>query len=128
MPFTFLPHEGDGGAPPPPPQPKTKIEPDPKKSDFEITFPNIIRIDHVYNPTLHVDLKKVRTLELDPYSSITEAELAAILEGKPNPAALSAIDLKEINDKFRLQTIIFKIAQKITTTKSHIGKAVKKRF
>jgi len=128
VPFTFLPHEGDGGAPPPPPQPKTKIEPDPKKTEFEITFPNIIRIDHVYNPTLHVDLKKIRPLELDPYTSITEAELGAILEGKPNPAALSAIDLKEINEKFRLQTIIFKVAQKIYNNENPHWKGRKEAF
>ena len=128
IPFTFLPHEGDGGAPPPPPQPKTKIEPDPKKINFEITFPNIIRIDHVYTPTLHVDLKKVHPLELDPYSSITEAELGAILEGKPNPAALTEIDLKEINDKFRLQTIVFKVAQKIYNNENPNWKGRKESF
>jgi len=27
VPFTFLPHEADGGTPPPPPKPKTQIEP-----------------------------------------------------------------------------------------------------
>lgn len=113
VPFTFLPHEGGEGTPPPPPQPKTKIEPVQEKSEHEITFPNIIRIDHVFRPVLKVDLKKVKPLELDPYESITEAELAAIISGKPNPAALSEIDLKEIEDKFRIQTIIFKVAQKI---------------
>jgi len=128
VPFTFLPHEGDGGAPPPPPQPKTKIEPDNRKAAFEITFPNITRIDHVYRPKLSVDFSKVRTLELDPYQSITEAELAAIIAGKPNPAALSEIDLKEINDKFRMQTIIFKIAQKIYNSENPNWKGRKEAF
>ena len=59
---------------------------------------------------LSVNIAKVKTLELDPYDSNTEAELAAIIAGKPNPAALSEIDLKEIANKLRLQTIIFKIA------------------
>jgi type III restriction enzyme len=128
VPFTFLPHEGDGGAPPPPPQPKTRIEPDPTKAAFEITFPNITRIDHVYRPTLSVDFAKVRNLELDPYQSITEAELAAIIAGKPNPAALSEIDLKEINDKFRIQTIIFRIAQKIYNNENPNWKGRKEVF
>ena len=113
VPFTFLPHEGGEGTPPPPPQPKTKIEPVQEKAHYEITFPNIIRIDHVFRPVLSVDMANVKPLELDPYESITEAELAAVISGKPNPAALSEIDLKEIEEKFRLQTIIFRVAQKI---------------
>ena len=55
----------------------------------------------------------VVSLELDPYDSITEAGLAAIIAGKPNPAALSEIDLKEIGERFRLQTLIFETAKRI---------------
>ena len=58
-------------------------------------------------------MDKVTIIELDPYESIIEAELAAIIAGKPNPAALSEIDLKEIGEKFRLQTIIFETAKRI---------------
>jgi type III restriction enzyme len=62
---------------------------------------------------LTLDLSQVKSLNLDPYDSITEAELEAIIAGKPNPAALSEIDLKEIAEKLRLQTIIFRIASTI---------------
>lgn len=114
VPFTFLPHEGGtDGPPPPPPKPKTEIKPVKEKVEHEITFPNVVRIDHVYKPQLALNIGKVKTLELDPYESITEAELAAIIAGKPNPAALSEIDLKEIGERFRLQSIIFKIASTI---------------
>lgn len=114
VPFTFLPHEGgNDGPPPPPPKPKTEIKPVKEKSEHEITFPNVVRIDHIYKPQLALNIGKVKTLELDPYDSITEAELAAIIAGKPNPAALSEIDLKEIGEKFRLQSIIFRIASTI---------------
>lgn len=114
VPFTFLPHEGGGdGPPPPPPPPKTRIEPVKEKAMHEISFPNILRIDHVYRPNLMLDMDKVKALELDPYESITEAELAAMIAGKPNPAALSEIDLKEIGEKFRLQSIVFRIASTI---------------
>ena len=81
--------------------------------EHKISFPNILRIDHVYKPQLSLNLEKVIPLELDPYESITEAELAAIIAGKPNPAALTEIDLKEIGEKFRLQSIIFRIASTI---------------
>lgn len=114
VPFTFLPHEGGtDGPPPPPPPPKTRIEPAKEKILYEISFPNILRIDHVYKPQLSLDMETVKALDLDPYESITEAELAAIIAGKPNPAALSEIDLKEIGEKFRLQSIVFRIASTI---------------
>ena len=113
VPFTFLPHEGQVNGPPPPPPPKTVIEPDPDKKEHEITWPNILRVDHIYRSQLVVDLDELSKIELDPYDSITEAGLAAIIAGKPNPAALSEIDLKEIGEKFRLQTIIFETAKRI---------------
>ena len=56
VPFTFLPHEGGSdGPPPPPPPPKTEIKPIIERIEHEITFPNVIRIDHVYKPTLSLD-------------------------------------------------------------------------
>lgn len=114
VPFTFLPHEGGtDGPPPPPPKPKTQITPVKEKIEHEISFPNVTRIDHIYKSLLTLNIASVKPLLLDPYDSITEAELAAIIAGKPNPAALSEIDLKEIGEKFRLQSIIFRIAASI---------------
>lgn len=95
VPFTFLPHEGGDGPPPPPPTPKTKIEPTKEKAEHGITWPNVLRIDQVYRPKLTIDLSKVKTLEIDPYESITEAELAAIISGKANPKITSEIGLKK---------------------------------
>ena len=113
VPFTFLPHESGGGIAPPPPKPKTTIEPVKEKQEYEISWPNIIRIEHVYRTRLTLDYDKVVSIELDPYDSITHAELAAIIAGKPNPAVLSEIDLKRIAEENRMQTIIFKIASQI---------------
>lgn len=113
VPFTFLPHEGGEGTPPPPPKPKTKIEPRKEKAKHEIVFPNILRIDHVYRPILKMDWDKVKTLEIDPYESITEAELAAIISGKANPKVKSAIGLEKIAEDTRVQTIVFRIASTI---------------
>lgn len=74
VPFTFLPHEGGSdGPPPPPPPPKTRIEPVKQKAEHKISFPNILRIDHIYKPQLSINLEKVKPLELDPYESITES-------------------------------------------------------
>jgi len=113
VPFTFLPHEGGEGTPPPPPKPKTKIEPRKEKVQHKITFPNIIRIDHVYRPQLKLDWDKVKVLEIDPYESITEAELAAIISGKANPKVKAAIGLEQIAEDTRVQSIVFRIASTI---------------
>jgi type III restriction enzyme len=59
VPFTFLPHEAQDGPPPPPPPPKTKIEPVIDKQQYEISWANIIRIDHVYKPTLKLDMARL---------------------------------------------------------------------
>lgn len=113
VPFTFLPHEGGDGPPPPPPPPKTKIEPVKEKAQHEIIFPNITRIDHVYRPHLKMDWNEVKVLEIDPYESITEAELAAIISGKANPKVKAAIGLEQIAEDTRVQSIVFRIASTI---------------
>lgn len=113
VPFTFLPHEGGEDTPPPPPKPRTMIQPVKDKARHEITFPNVIRIDHVYKPQLKIDWDKVQVLELDPYESITEAEMAAIIAGKANPKVMAAIGLEQIAEDTRIQTIVFRVASTI---------------
>jgi type III restriction enzyme len=111
VPFTFLPHESDDGTPPPPPKPKTQIEPVKEKEIYEISWPNIIRIDHIYNPKLAVEIKKMPTLTINAYETITIAELAPIVEGKPDLSKISPIDLEELAQKYRMQKIIFETAR-----------------
>jgi hypothetical protein len=71
VPFTFLPHEGSADAPPPPPATgKTRIEPVPeRRTQYEMTWPNVIRIDHEYRPQLTLDTEKVKRLVLDAYQT-----------------------------------------------------------
>jgi len=111
VPFTFLPHESDEGTPPPPPKPKTQIEAVREKQIYEISWPNIIRIDHIYNPKLIVDVKKMPGLTLNAYETITLAELAPVVEGKPDLSKISPIDLEELAKKYRMQRIIFETAR-----------------
>ncbi|MBW2615295.1 MAG: DEAD/DEAH box helicase family protein [Deltaproteobacteria bacterium] len=113
VPFTFLPHESEDGPPPPPPPPKTRIEPDSSKQQFGISWPNIIRIDHVYRPTLTLDMSRVKTLELNAYETATLAELAPIVEGHPDVTKISAIDIEDLGREFRTQKIIFETARDI---------------
>ena len=113
VPFTFLPHETVDGPPPPPPPPKTKIEPVNEKKEFEISWPNIIRIDHIFRQELKLDLDKVKPLELDALKTPTLAEVAPIVEGKPDVTKLSEIDLQTLAKKFRWQKIAFETASGI---------------
>jgi hypothetical protein len=110
VPFTFLPHETQDGPPPPP---KTRIGPVVGKQQFEIIWPNIIRIDHTYKPRLTLDIDRVKPLELSSHDAATRAELAPMLEGKPDMTMLSKIDLEELGRKFRMQKVIFETARDV---------------
>ena len=111
IPFTFLPHEGDGDGPLPPPPPKIRIEAVREKASFALSWPNIIRIDHVYRPKLELD--KVEPLTLNATDKIENAEMAAVVAGKPNMAVLTEIDLAALAERFRLQRIIFEVARDV---------------
>ena len=126
VPFTFLPHEGGEGAPPLPPKPKTIIEPVKEKERFALSWPNVIRIDRVYRSSLGINFDEINPLELDPYESITSAEMAPILEGKPNRVGeMSEIDLKDIAQRFRMQTIIFETAKRIYNNEKEKWQGIK---
>ncbi|NIR49751.1 type III restriction endonuclease subunit R, partial [candidate division KSB1 bacterium] len=78
VPFTFLPHESTEDTVPQPPTPKTAIEPIRDKEQFEIRWPNLLRVEHVYRPQLQLDMSKVRAMRLDAYDVRTIADLAPI--------------------------------------------------
>ncbi len=111
VPFTFLPHESTEGTIAKPPTPKTAIEPDPAKASFEITWPNVIRIEHVYKPTLSLDWPKIKPLELNASLTPKIAELAPIVEGKPDVSKIAQIDLERLAQEFRFQRIAFTAAR-----------------
>jgi len=113
VPFTFLPHESQDGPPPPPPPPKTRVEPDQSKQKYEISWPNIIRIDHIYKPKLKLDMDQVKPLELSASENATLVKLAPIVEGKPDVTKISEIDLTNLGREFRMQRIIFETAGEI---------------
>lgn len=113
VPFTFLPHEGGEGTPPQPPKPKTAVEVVPAKSEFEIRWPNVIRIERVLQPKLLMDWDAVRPLILDASQTAQVAELAPILEGKPDTTKIDRIELEKLAEKFRTQRIIFETARDV---------------
>src|SRR6266851_4402646 len=114
VPFTFLPHEGgEDGPPPPPPQPSAKICPLPERAHLEISWPNIIRIDHEYRPELSLDLSKTKPLTIDAYDSPTIADLAPVIDGKPDVTKLTTIDLQKLGKEQRIQRVIFQTAAEV---------------
>jgi len=115
VPFTFLPHEGSADAPPPPPATgKTRIEPVAElRAQYEMTWPNVIRIDHEYRPQLTLDTDKVKRLVLDAYQTPMIAELAPMIDGKPDFTKLKEIHLEELARRFRMQRIVFETASEV---------------
>ena len=79
-----------------PPKAKTLIEPEPAKSAFEISWPNVVRIDHMYRPQLVIKSAKVKPLQLNASQTAKLAELAPILEGKPDVTKVAQIDLDRL--------------------------------
>ncbi len=113
VPFTFLPHESDEDVAPKPPTPKAAIEPVTEKADFEIKWPNIIRIEHVYQPRLSLDWERVERLELNASETAQVAELAPIVDGKPDISKVSSIDLEALAQEYRTQKIVFETARDV---------------
>ncbi|HJT25606.1 MAG TPA: type III restriction endonuclease subunit R, partial [bacterium] len=114
VPFTFLPHESqDDGPPPPPPSPKTRIEPVKEKRQFEIKWPNIIRVEHTYKPTLTLDMDGVKPITLNANDTRNLAEIAPIIEGKPDTSKITTIALEDLGRRFRMQKIIFEAARDV---------------
>jgi len=114
IPFSFLPHEGGEGGDQK--RDKFQIRVDPEKAVYEISWPNITRIDHETDPRLHVDLNRIDPLILDVANTRISVELAPVLEGKPDLTKCSQIDLEEIEKNLRMQEIIFKTSARVYET------------
>lgn len=79
-----------------------------EKDEFEIRFPNVLRIESKLKPVLKLDLNKVEPLTLNAYDTREIAELAPVIEGKHDVTRLAEIDLEKIYSQVRLQSSIFR--------------------
>ncbi|MEZ0396689.1 MAG: BPTD_3080 family restriction endonuclease [Anaerolineales bacterium] len=122
VPFTFLPHESTESGPPPPPAPKTLVQVDPAKAAYEIRWPNVVRIEYVFQPMLQVDWSSLPPLELDAAHTAQVVELAPILEGKPDVTKIDRIELERLAAEFRTQRIIFETARDVFDQMKHAWK------
>lgn len=81
-----------------------------EKARFEITWPNVVRVAHVYRPRLSLDVDRLDPLELDARHTPQLVELAEVVDGVPDFARVSGIDLDALAQEFRTQRIVFETA------------------
>jgi len=115
IPFSFLPHEGDGGGGVTPPD-KFPIQINPENVKYEISWPNIDRFEHEVDPQLYIDISKIEPLVLDVKDTRISAEVAPFLEGKPDLTKCSPIELENIAKYRRMQEIIFNTSARVFET------------
>lgn len=102
--------------PPPPPKPSTQIESIPDRSELEIIWPNVLRVDMVVRPELTVDWSKMPVLKIDPAQVHVSAELAPALGGAADLSKAVSINLEALPEEFRLQRLLFLAARKALFT------------
>lgn len=112
IPFTFLPIEG-GETTTNPEKPKTRIEVIKEKSDYEIKWPNVLRLDYNLNYYLDLDWDKLETLSLSADDCQTLVETAPIVSGKPKLDLISEINLEKLYETHRLQKLKLQAAARI---------------
>lgn len=112
VPLSVAMSPGDGGTPPPPPKPSVQIKSLQERQVFEIKWPNILRVDAVVRPQLHLDLSKVPHLTIDPAKVALHADIAPALGGATDWSQIVTIDLEQLPEEFRWQRLVFKAAQK----------------
>ena len=113
IPFTFLPHESDEEGTAPKTPPKTQVEALKDRLEYEIQWPNIIRIDRVFKPQLKIDLDKIDTLELNAADTRLRADLAPIIDGKTDLTKCTEIDLQKLDAELRMQRIVFEASGQV---------------
>jgi type III restriction enzyme len=80
---------------------------------MQISWPQVIRIEHVLTPRLTLDWSKVGVLTLDAAHIAQLAELAPTVDGKPDTTKVQEIALLDLAEKLRYQTVIFETARKL---------------
>ncbi len=109
VPFEFMPTVDDPAASPEPPKPKTEIRSEPAKIGFEISFPNLVRVERVETLALSLDKACLTPLELDASKLPTEAVLAETLQGAPDESRTATITAPVR----RLQAQLFDTAERL---------------
>jgi type III restriction enzyme len=118
VPLSIFQDLDSGGEPPPPPKPSIQVEVVPGRNQYEIRWPNVLRVESVLKPHLAVLWEEVRPLSLDPMQTPVSADIAPALAGHADLSKASQIDLEKAAGEFRLQNLIFRAARKLYLQKA----------
>ena len=116
VPFAYLPQEGsDTGKTEE--IPRNCIFPEKEKSEYEITWPNVERIDYQLRPELKIDFKAMSVFTVDVSSIPKIQELAPVIDGNPRFEDVELTSLQEFFEKEyqpdRMQTLMLRITSQI---------------
>ena len=109
IPFTFLPHEDAEGRPRPTAQTDI-IQVIDERREYEISWPNVERLEYVVKQTLSIDVDDIPVLELKADGTRINVEIAPVVDGKANLSMCSDIDIERLYAAKRMQEIIFDTA------------------
>lgn len=118
IPFEFLPHEGDGGKGANP-KPKTMISVVQNRNEYEITWPNVLRVNERERANLCFNVDDVPPLQVDTSKIISVAGLGNLIDSMVEEHALRRIDLTDLGENTRLQTIVFYIVRNLSNVLLH---------
>lgn len=112
VPLSVFQDVDDTGEAPPPPKKATQIEARQDGKEFEITWPNVLRVDTVLKPVLAVDWEKMAPLPIDPAQVPLRTDIAPAIGGAADWDKITVIDLEKLPEEFRMQRLVFKAAEK----------------
>jgi type III restriction enzyme len=118
VPLSIFQETEDGGETPHPPKPSTQIESLLDRGTYELSWPNVLRVDVVTRLDLAMN-PDMKPLKIDPAQVHVSAELAPALGGAADLAKAVSIDLEKLPEEFRLQRLVFLAASKALATMEH---------
>ncbi|MBP6949148.1 MAG: DEAD/DEAH box helicase family protein [Candidatus Pacebacteria bacterium] len=118
IPFSFLPIEGKGQDKPEDEKPKTFIQVLPQKKNYQILFPNILRIQKEIEYYVNINWDKVEKITLSPTDNPVWVKVAPVID-RPDLSQSQKMDSiqDQLGDNYRLKQSIFAIT---TTIKSSL--------
>lgn len=115
VPLSVFQDVDDTGEAPPPPKKATQIEARMDGKEYEISWPNVLRVDTVLKPVLTVDWGRMDPLPIDPAQVPLRTDIAPAIGGAADWDKITVIDLEKLPDEFRFQRLVFKAAEKALT-------------
>ena len=92
---------------------QTRIQPDPEKIQYEISWPNIDRIEKIFSSKITLDINETKSLELKSNDFSLTVDMSGVISGKPVLETMSELDLAKLDAKIRIPWIIFQAAKQI---------------